>query len=34
MDNSKYPMELFQRVVSVGLENPKIVNSLLAMDIA
>lgn len=34
MGNSKYPLELFQRVVSVSLENPKIVNSFPALDIA
>ncbi|MHA6560192.1 DEAD/DEAH box helicase [Pseudomonas alliivorans] len=34
MGNPKYPLELFQRVVTVSLETQKIVNSLPALDIA
>jgi len=33
MGNSKYPLELFQRVVTVSLETQKIVNALPALDI-
>ncbi|GLZ88726.1 DNA damage-inducible protein [Metapseudomonas resinovorans] len=33
MDNPKYPLELFQRVVTVSLETQKIVNSLPLLDI-
>lgn len=33
MGNPKYPLELFQRVVTVSLETQKIVNSLPALDI-
>jgi len=33
MGNAKYPLELFQRVVTVSLETQKIVNSLPALDI-
>lgn len=33
MNNSKYPLELFARVVTVSLETMKIVNSLPALDI-
>ncbi|GAB6404417.1 DEAD/DEAH box helicase [Pseudomonas sp. MHK4] len=33
MDNPKYPLELFQRVVSVSLETVKIVKSLPLLDI-
>lgn len=34
MGNPKYPLELFQRVVTVSLETQKIVNSLPTLDIA
>lgn len=34
MGNPKYPLELFQRVVTVSIETQKIVNSLPALDIA
>jgi predicted helicase len=34
MGNAKYPLELFQRVVTVSLETQKIVNSLPVLDIA
>lgn len=30
---NQYPLELFQRVVTVSLETQKIVNSLLSLDI-
>ncbi|MGP1667395.1 MAG: hypothetical protein ACTS5I_16110, partial [Rhodanobacter sp.] len=33
MHNPKYPLELFQRVITVSLETMKIVNSLPALDI-
>ncbi|UTW07871.1 DEAD/DEAH box helicase [Pseudomonas benzenivorans] len=33
MGNPKYPLELFQRVITVSLETQKIVNSLPALDI-
>lgn len=33
MNNPKYPLELFQRVVTVSLETQKIVSSLPALDI-
>ena len=33
MGNPKYPLELFQRVVTVSLETQKIVNSLPPLDI-
>ena len=33
MDNPRYPLELFQRVVTVSLETMKIVNALPALDI-
>jgi len=33
MGNPKYPLELFQRVVTVSLETQKIVNSLPSLDI-
>ena len=33
MGNPKYPLELFQRVVTVSLETLRIVNSLPALDI-
>jgi len=33
MGNSKYPLELFQRVVTVSLETQKIVNNLPPLDI-
>jgi predicted helicase len=33
MSNPKYPLELFQRVITVSLETQKIVNSLPALDI-
>lgn len=33
MGNPKYPLELFQRVVTVSLETQKIVNALPALDI-
>ena len=33
MGNAKYPLELFQRVITVSLETMKIVNSLPALDI-
>ncbi len=33
MGNPKYPLELFQRVVTVSLETQKIVNNLPALDI-
>ena len=33
MGNAKYPLELFQRVITVSLETMKIVNALLALDI-
>jgi len=33
MGNAKYPLELFQRVVTVSLETQKIVNSLPILDI-
>ncbi|MBK3468724.1 DEAD/DEAH box helicase [Pseudomonas sp. MF6776] len=33
MGNPKYPLELFQRVVTVSMETQKIVNSLPALDI-
>ncbi|WP_369914391.1 DEAD/DEAH box helicase [Xanthomonas sp. NCPPB 3005] len=33
MGNPRYPLELFQRVVTVSLETQKIVNSLPALDI-
>jgi len=33
MGNAKYPLELFQRVVTVSLETQKIVNALPALDI-
>lgn len=34
MGNPKYPLELFQRVITVSLETQKVVNSLPALDIA
>ncbi|WP_448090713.1 DEAD/DEAH box helicase [Pseudomonas azerbaijanoccidentalis] len=34
MGNPKYPLELFQRVLTVSLETQKIVNALPALDIA
>jgi predicted helicase len=34
MGNPKYPLELFQRVVTVSLETMKIVNGLPKLDIA
>ena len=33
MGNPKYPLELFQRVITVSLETQKIVNALPALDI-
>ncbi len=33
MGNPRYPLELFQRVVTVSLETQKIVNALPALDI-
>ncbi len=33
MDNPRYPLELFMRVVTVSLETMKIVRSLPALDI-
>ena len=33
MDNAKYPLELFQRVITVSLETMKIVNALPKLDI-
>ena len=33
MGNAKYPLELFQRVITVSLETMKIVNALPALDI-
>ena len=33
MHNAKYPLELFQRVITVSLETMKIVNSLPKLDI-
>ena len=33
MKNPKYPLELFQRVITVSLETMKIVNSLPGLDI-
>ena len=33
MGNLKYPLELFQRVITVGLRTVRIVNSLPALDI-
>ena len=33
MDNPKYPLELFQRVVTVSLETMKIVQSLPSLDL-
>jgi len=33
MGNAKYPLELFQRVVTVSLETQKVVNALPALDI-
>ena len=33
MGNSKYPLELFQRVVTVSLETQKIVEALQKLDI-
>ena len=33
MDNPKYPLELFQRVVTVSLKTMGIVNGLPALDI-
>ncbi|MNE85374.1 hypothetical protein D3C80_1823660 [compost metagenome] len=33
MGNPKYPLELFQRVVTVSLETQKIVNGLPLLDI-
>ncbi|MNP80562.1 hypothetical protein D3C76_1786950 [compost metagenome] len=33
MGNPKYPLELFQRVVSVSLKTQDIVNGLPALDI-
>lgn len=33
MGNPKYPLELFQRVVTVSLETQKIVNALPKLDI-
>ncbi len=33
MDDPKYPLELFQRVVFVSLETQKIINALPALDI-
>jgi predicted helicase len=33
MGNPKYPLELFQRVITVSLETMKIVNSLPKLDI-
>lgn len=33
MGNAKYPLELFQRVITVSLETMKIVNSLPKLDI-
>ena len=33
MDNPRYPLELFQRVVTVSLETTKIVNALPKLDI-
>ena len=33
MGNAKYPLELFQRVVTVSLETQKIVNNLPPLDI-
>ncbi|MNF40038.1 hypothetical protein D3C84_210350 [compost metagenome] len=33
MNNPKYPLELFQRVVTVSLETMKIVESLTPLDI-
>ena len=32
MGNAKYPLELFQRVVTVSLETQKIVSSLPELD--
>jgi predicted helicase len=31
--NAKYPLELFQRVITVGLETMKIVNALPKLDV-
>ncbi|CAN0620195.1 protein of unknown function [Burkholderia multivorans] len=33
MNNARYPLELFQRVVTVSLETMKIVKSLPRLDI-
>ncbi|SJM89489.1 hypothetical protein CRENPOLYSF2_1180018 [Crenothrix polyspora] len=33
MKNARYPLELFQRVVTVSLETMKIVNALPRLDI-
>ena len=33
MNNARYPLELFQRVITVSLETMKIVNSLPKLDI-
>jgi predicted helicase len=33
MENPKYPLELFQRVITVSLETVKIVNGLPSLDI-
>lgn len=33
MGNAKYPLELFQRVITVSLETMKIVNALPKLDI-
>ncbi|WP_265505050.1 hypothetical protein [Providencia rustigianii] len=33
MDNPRYPLELFLRVITVSLETQKIVNSLPKLDI-
>ena len=32
MENPKYPLELFQRIITVSLETLKIVNSLPGLD--
>jgi predicted helicase len=34
MHNPRYPLELFQRVITVSLETMKIVNALPSLDIA
>jgi predicted helicase len=34
MGNPKYPLELFQRVVTVGLETMKVVNGLPKLEIS